>query len=153
MQQTEVQWDFLTMQREPTLAIKLYVLVALVSLVAAAVHFIGSLRTARALRHSGPKLDFSALQPFRNRARSLKQWMLLDCLAWAVVTTEGLGNIIKGIHAQKFVGSPLMLDVCWDLFQPLIILLWVVSVLFLVRWHVLWRTERFEMCLNSPEKS
>jgi Ca2+/Na+ antiporter len=74
-------------------------------------------------------------------------------LAWGVVTVYGVGNITKGIGSQKFIGAALMLDIFWDLCQPLILLQWAVLVLFLMRWHMLWRIERFEMGINSTQKT
>jgi hypothetical protein len=42
-----------------------------------------------------------------------------------------------------------MLDVFWKLRQPLILLLWVVLALFLARWQMILRIERFEMGINA----
>lgn len=153
MPQNDVGWELVSIHREPTLAIRLYALVVLASFVVAAIQLVRFWRTARTLKRADGNLDFNALLPLRNRARSLKQWMLLDCLAWSIATVDGLGSIVKGSDAQRAIGLPLVLDLFWDLCQPLIFLLWVVLFLFLARWHMLWRIERFEMEINSTQKT
>jgi hypothetical protein len=141
------------MPREPTLAVKLYVLVVFASFIIAVVHLARFWQTARTRRRSQGNLSLNALQPLRNRARSLKQWMLLDCLAWSIATVDGLGRLVKGSDARRPIGLPLMLDVFWDLCQPLVLLLGVVLFLFLARWYMLWRIERFEMGINSTQRT
>jgi len=153
MTQNDVGWDFVSVQREPTLAIKVYVLVVLASFIVAAVHLVKFWRSARILKRFDGNLDFDALLPLRDRALSLKRWIVLNILAWGVVAVYGVGNITKGIGSQKSIGAALLLDIFWDLCQPLILLQWAVLVLFLVRWHMLWRIERFEMGIISTQKT
>jgi hypothetical protein len=70
--------------------------------------------------------------------------MTLNVLAWAAVTMAGLLNVLVGLAALQRVGLPLMADVLQDLLQPSLFFLWTLIVLYIARWHILWRAERLE---------
>jgi hypothetical protein len=148
-------WDYSTMITEPSLALKLYVLFVLLSLLVTAANLIRCWLVLPPFRHKTPKSNSSgpAVSTLRRTALSLRRWLSLNLLAWALVTCSGLLTALRGLAAQKTVGTSLLIWLLYDLLQPLPLFLGVATALYLVRWHILWRVECAESRaeLNSTE--
>jgi hypothetical protein len=144
MQEPEVGWDVVAIHRDPSVATRIYALVLLASLLAGLVHLIRNWWTVRPFARNHSYLDNSSMLFFRTQAKSINRWIPLDLLAWMGVTLAGVQTSLRGLAMQKAFGWALSLDLLRDLSQPTALLLWVITPLFLLRWHILWRLERFE---------
>jgi len=142
MQQPEVMWDYTQMIREPSLAVKLYVLFVFGSSLVAAVKLIRSWIILPPFRRAAPESLVDILSAFDRPALSLRRWMNLNALAWGLVTCYGLLTALQGLSSQRLTGPSLLAWLAFDLLQPLPLFLWAVTILFLLRWHLLWRAER-----------
>lgn len=70
--------------------------------------------------------------------------MVLNALAWVTVTLAGLLNLLRGISVQRTVGSPVVAFGLQDMLEPSVLFLSTLIVLYVVRWHILWRAERLD---------
>lgn len=145
LQNPDEGWHLVKMWVEPILAVKLYVLFVLVSLLVALVQLLRNWFLGPPFRHLPADSAQRVALIFRSQALSLRRWIFLSLLAWAGVTLAGTLNMLGGISASRGnIGLPLMADVFADLLQPTVLFWWVLSLLYVVRWHILWRAERLE---------
>lgn len=67
-----------------------------------------------------------------------------EYLAWAAVTLAGILNLLRGLSAERFAGVPVVAFGLEDALEPSVLFLFTLIVLYVVRWHILWRAERLE---------
>jgi hypothetical protein len=129
---------------EPIFAVKLYVLFVLVSLVVALTQLARNWIFLFPFRHVQPESARRAAVAFPRQALSLQRWMILNILAWATVTVSELINLFRGVSVFHSVGMQVMALGLVQLLQPsaLFFLTWI--ILYVVRWHILWRAERLD---------
>lgn len=150
-QQPSVQWDYATTVGGGSLLVDLYVLLALVSVVVALVHILGNWILVPPLRRVPEDFGQRAAPVFRRQALSLRRWMFLNLLACAGVTLAQLRNELGGFAAQQTTALPVVAEVLRSLLQPGVLLWCTLMLLFVVRWHILWRAERLERRLQVPD--
>lgn len=141
-QETSVEWQ--PMWREPILAVKLYFLLVLASLVVAVAHVARNWVLLPPFKHVDAEPGRRTTAVFRRQALSLRRWVILNVLGWVAVTLAGLLNLLRGLSVSRTVGLPVMAFALEDLLEPSVLFLWALIILYLVRWHILWRAERLD---------
>jgi hypothetical protein len=71
------------------------------------------------------------------------RWIGLIFLAWGLLTSTSVYNLCRGLLLEKTTGRNQILLMIRELSMALIPALWVVLFLYLSRWHILARLERF----------
>jgi hypothetical protein len=142
MQTTTMQWDLQTITPEPSTGEKLFALYLLIVGVTASVKLARVWRAAppfRAAPLAGPP---SYLRLLRESALSIQRWIGLTFLVWGFFATMNLMRLLRGLMAEKSIGS-------WEVFRIILqfgsTLCWAlvaISYLYLIRWHMLKRCER-----------
>ena len=142
MLQESVTWDPQHIIIEPSTSSKVYMLFLFGVCVVAAVKLIRVWRAAPPFRLSRQANNPPYLQLLRTSTISLTQWTSATFLAWGILASFGLYDVCDRMLGEKQVGSFAVLLVIQDFSVSLVMALLVVSFLFLVRWHMLNRTER-----------
>ncbi len=133
------------MWREPILAVKLYFLLVLASLVVAVAHVARNWVLLPPFKHVERRISRRRTAAvFRRQALALRRWVILNVLGWVAVTLAGLLNLLRGLSLSRTVGLPVMAFALEDLLEPSVLFLWALIILYVVRWHILWRAERLE---------
>lgn len=145
VQNADEGWHLSKMWVEPIFAVKLYVLFVLLSLLVALVQLLRSWILAPPFRRT---LTDSAQRPvpvFRRQALSLLRWMVLNALVWAGVTVAGLSSLFRGTWSSRPVQMQFFaLGLLEEVLRPAALFCLTLIVLYVVRWHILWRAERLE---------
>jgi hypothetical protein len=81
---------------------------------------------------------------FRRQSLGLRRWMILNILTWALVVLGGLLNFLRGLSVQRSVGLSALAFGLEDALEPSTLFFSALIVLYVVRWHILWRAERLE---------
>jgi hypothetical protein len=139
-----IGWQLDQMWVEPILAVKLYVLFVLVSLAVAITQLARNWIFLFPFRHMQPESARRAAVVFPRQALSLRRWMILNILAWATVTVAGLINLFRGVWVSRTVGTQVTALGLEQVLQPSDLFLLTLIILYVVRWHILWRAERLD---------
>jgi hypothetical protein len=131
-------WNFI---HTPSIAFRLYVYFTLVALGVALRHLIWSWVKVRPFSEVPLDSRERAISFLNGLALSLKRWMVANCFAWALVTTQSLRSGLFGLAQEVSVSSPLVNIVLYELTEPMIIALWILAILYGIRWHFLYRAE------------
>jgi hypothetical protein len=137
-QTTWGQYDPIYTNHASSIAFKVYLVFIVLSLAAAAVHLVKSLRSRR---QSGAEIEQST-SPLQRRASSLGKWITLNFLVWVMLTCIELRPILKTTFLRRTFEAILFLPFIVDALQTLTLTLWVTIILYLTRWYILRRTER-----------
>src|SRR5579862_2167816 len=146
MQQGEVQWDMTTVFTEPTLALKMFAIVAMVSLLVAGSRVLGCWIKAAHLLLRSRRSDDLSLQFFSQQAGRLNRWMAFDALIGATAANQGLLDLCRGLAGPPSIGRALLFQA---VLQPMQLLLFSVSFLFLAQWHMVWLGEKLGARLRN----
>ncbi|HUJ30396.1 MAG TPA: hypothetical protein VLY23_03900 [Candidatus Acidoferrum sp.] len=135
---------------EPILAVKLYVLLVFVSLIVAIAQILKNWILVRPLRTLRPEVDNRAATAFRRQALSLRRWMVLNTLAWGGVTVAGVANLFRGVSVSRTVGMQVISGGLEEVLQPSGLFFLTLIILYVARWHILWRAEGLERQHREP---
>jgi hypothetical protein len=150
IQDSTVNWDLNQTIREPILALKLYALFAVVSMVVAIVFLLRNWIILTPFKRPQPEKIRSLVAVCHRQATGLYRWMGLNMLAWIAVTAVGLSNGLNSLSVSKRVGVQVIAFALNDLTQPLLMFSWIMMAFYVARWHILWRAERLDRRL-PPE--
>ena len=138
-------WQPVYIWVEPILAVKLYVLFVFVSLLVALVQLLRNWFLVPPLRSALTDSAQRAVPVFRRQALSLLRWMGLNVLVWAGVTVAGLISLFRGTWSSRPVQMQFFaLGLLEEALQPAALSCLTLIVLYVARWHILWRAERLE---------
>jgi len=141
MLQESVGWDSQNLIREPSTSFKIYMLFLIVVCIATIIKLIRVWRTALPFRLSSQAKNPDYLKLLRTSSRSLSHWIGCTFLAWAILSSTAIYDVCRGMRNEKVTGMGVILFVIQDFSTALSMALWVVSFVFLVRWHVSNRIE------------
>ena len=137
-----VGWQLDQMWVEPILVVKLYVFLALVSIAVAAAYIVRDLLLFRSSGRAQTEVSHRAKAVFRRQAVSLRRWMILNILAWGAMTVAGLIELLRGTWVSRTVAMQLVATV--EVLRPSELFFLTLIILYVARWHILWRGERLE---------
>jgi hypothetical protein len=135
-------WQPDQMWVQPILAVKLYVLFVLVSVAVALTQLARNWIFLFPRRNVHPESARRAAVMFPRQAVTLQRWMILNILAWAAATVALLMNLFRGVWAARTVRMQVMALGMEQVLQPSGLFFFTMIILYLVRWHILWRAER-----------
>ena len=141
IQPTEIGWEVLGHPHLSLLA-QLYVVFLFASLVRAVMHLERSRAEIRRAKQAAHGAAHESLSLLRRRASSIGRWMGVDILLGAAVALSTLINTFDRWQFERAISVRAAGFLFFDALQPTALALWVILVLYLVRWHVLWRIER-----------
>jgi len=142
MLQETVTWDPQNMIVEPSTGQKIYVLFLVVVCVVTIVKLVRVWRIALPFRLSTQANNPSYLKLLRSTRGSLSHWMWSTFLGWGILSSTALYDVCKGMLNEKVTGRMVILLQIREFAALLATALWVVSLVFLVRWHLSNRIER-----------
>lgn len=142
--QQGTEWGPVSIDSHPSLALRLYGLFVLVSLVVAFANVCRNWILSRPFKRIEGDARLRIAVVFGRQALGLRRWMVLNTLAWATATVAGLLNLLRGLTDQRFVGLPLISLGLQDMLEPSVLFLSILIVLYVARWHILWRAERLD---------
>lgn len=149
----DVGWD-LTVDAHPSLALQLYRLFVLISLVVGVASICRSWILVPPFRHVPTEIAYRAATTFRRQAVSIRRWMILNVLGWGAITVTELIDLFRGMWVSRTVGMQVIAVGLEDVLRPSGVLFLTLIVLYVLRWHILWRAERLERRRGkSPEPS
>jgi len=96
-------------------------------------------RAAPPFRLSSKKDSPTYVQQLQKSASSLRQWIGLTFLGWGIFASVSLVNVCYRVLDEKAVGWATFLFVLIDYATALNMALFVVLLLYLIRWHILKR--------------
>lgn len=142
--QQGTDWSPVFIDREPSVLLRVYLFLVLPSLVVVFANLCRNWILILPFRRAQTKVAFRAAAVFRRQALSLRRWIGLNILAWALVTLAGLLQLLDGTSVQRVVGVPIMALGLRDALEPSLLFFWTMVIFYVVRWHILWRAERLE---------
>ena len=129
------------MIREPSTAMKIYILFLFLVCIVTSVKLVRVWRAAPPLRLSRQASSPTYLQLLETSSRRLTQWMVSTFLAWGLFASISLTHVCNQLLNDKRMGQFVILFVIQDLSTTLTMALVTVLFSFLVRWHMLKRIE------------
>lgn len=142
MLQESSTWDLRRMTPGFSPSMRIYMLFLFVVCVVTSIKLIKVWRVAPPFRFSGKAVSPAYLQLLETSGTGLKQWIGCAFLAWGIFASITLYDVCNQLLDAKRIGSLTILFVIQDFSTALTMALMVVLFLFLVRWHMLERTER-----------
>jgi hypothetical protein len=140
-----VDWQLIQTWVEPILVVKLYVLLALFSIAIAAVYIVRSWVLFPRSRGAQTELSRRTKKAvFHRQAVSLRRWMILNILAWGAVTVAGLIELVRGTWVSRTAAIQLVAGGLAEVLWPSELFFFTLIILYVARWHILWRAERPE---------
>jgi hypothetical protein len=136
-----VGWAILNLVREPSGSFRLYIVFLIVACVAAGLKAINVWRPAPPFMLSRQAKNPEYLRLLRISNRSLSNWMKSAALGWALSGSIVVSEVCGGLLEGKATGRMVIQLLIHDLAMALSLALFVVSVVFLFRWHVSNRIE------------
>ena len=142
MIQESVTFDLRYMITEPSASLKAYLLFLFVVCVVAAVKLTRVWRAAPPFLLSRQAGNPAYQQLLRTSTISLTQWINFTFLAWGILVSVSLYDVCDRMLGEKNVVWFALHLVIQDYSVSLVLALLAVLLLFLVRWHMINRTER-----------
>jgi len=140
---TTVEWDPVYVHRDPGVAFKFYIFLLLAGCLATVFNLFRVWRSVLPFTSRRPLAltgYFLLLQVSANR---LKRWIGLILLASGLATLISVYDICSGMLEEKSTRLAAMVPMIQDLAAMLSVGLLVVLFIYLARWHILIRIERF----------
>ena len=129
VQQDSEGWDPRNMIREPSKAFQCYLLFLLVVCVVCVVKLIKVWKVAFPFALSRHLDHPQYLEFLQVSSNSLKQWIVLTFLAWALFMSTNVYQFCGRLLGQRFIGGANVVFVVWDYATLLTLTLAVVSFL------------------------
>lgn len=149
----EVGWD-LTVDAHASTSFLLYMLFVIVSLAVAAANVCRNWILVPPFRRIRTAVAYRAEATFRRQALSLRRWMILNILAWGAVTVSGLIELVRGTSVSRSVGMEVIAGGLAQALEPSTLFFLTLIILYVARWHILWRAERIECRrIEAPDPS
>ena len=145
LQQSEIQWDPLTILREPPYPYKIYMLFLFVTLVVTGARLIRIWAAAPPFRLSRQAHNSTYVELLQRVGRDLGRWMGVASLGagtLAALTMTGICN--DKLMATTDLPPSAVLYTIRDFSVSLTMALLTLLFLFLTRWHILKRIERLQ---------
>jgi hypothetical protein len=140
---TTVQWDPVYIYRDPGITFRIYLLFLFVPCVVMVFRLARVWRAVLPFSNKRPPLDSAYLRLLQISAKSIERWIGLVCLAWGLLASVGVYHACGTMFLEKSFGWTAILLWIQDFSTALSMALSVIVVLFLVRWYLLVRIERF----------
>jgi hypothetical protein len=142
MQQETITIDYGNLIREPSTAFKVYLLFLLVVCVVTCAKLVRVWKGAPPFRASAmvDTPEYRAL--LHTTSRSLHQWIGSVVLAYGLLISTSVYNVCRDVLNDNRVGGAALFFVIQDYAAALSVALFVISLAFLARWHMLRRIER-----------
>jgi hypothetical protein len=150
MQQESLTLNPLHMVREPSTSLKAYLLFLLVASTLAIVRLTRIWRAGPPFRFSHQENSSAYLKLLRTSNSSLTRWITCTFLVWGILTSTSLYDICDHLLDEKVVGSAAITLVIADYAMTLSMALFVVLLLFSVRWHILARSDHLGKLARVP---
>lgn len=141
MLQETTTWDLNRMIRGPSVGMRAYMLVLFIICAVTSIKLIRVWRVSPPFRLSRLANRPEYLQLLQASTRSLTQWIGLTFLSWGIFASVSLYDICDGLLNEKRIGSFIVLIIIEDFSSAFSMSLLLVLFLFVVRWHMLKRTE------------
>jgi hypothetical protein len=150
LQEGSTGWELVSINREPSIGLKFYATFLLLACVLGSIKLIRVWWLAPPFRLSRQATNAPYLGFLRGSVSSLKQWIICTLLVAGIfLCTQVYGDCNK-LLVQKRIGADLIVFVVRDDAAALVMSLWVVLLLFLIRWHML---KRIEHLRNHQDRS
>jgi hypothetical protein len=140
---TTVQWDPIYIYRDPGIAFRIYLLFLVVPCVVTVSRLVRVWRVVLPFTNKRASLDSAYLRLLQVSTNGIKRWIGLVCLAWGLLTSAGVYHACGMMYFEKNIRGAAILLWVQDFSVALSMALSVVVFLYLVRWYLLVRTERF----------
>jgi hypothetical protein len=140
---TTVQWDPIYIHREPSAGSNIYVLFLLVACAAAVFNLARVWRAVLPFSAKQPVVVSSYLKLLQLSSSRLRRWIGLIFLSSGLLTSTTVYNTCNGLLMEKGTRMAAILPVIQDFSAALSVGLLVAVFLYLVRWYLLSRLERF----------
>jgi len=144
----EVGWD-LVVDGKPPLPSVLCSLFMTAFLVVAIAHLARNWILVPPFRRAAAETLLRAVMAFRRQALSLRRWMILNVLVWAILTVWALLKALVALSAVRTVPLWGIASELLELIRPSLGFICTLTMLYVVRWHILWRAERLERLHDS----
>jgi hypothetical protein len=144
LQDNTVGWQLNADIPEPGLAFNVYVLFALLSFVVSVALLLRNWIALPPFKRALPEKSGCLRDRFQRQATSLRRWMAPNSLAWLAITAVEFSHGLNSLSTFRTIRTEEIAYVVSDLIHPLQIFLWIMIVLYVARWHILWRCERIE---------
>ena len=133
-------WD--PVVQEPSIAFRLYLLFLVIACSVTVVRLIRIWLAVPPFWCSKRASDPDYIKLLRKSSLSLLHWIGCTFLVWAILCATTLDVVCRGLLDEKATGWAVIQFMIRDISLELGLALWVVSFIFLVRWHVSNRIER-----------
>jgi hypothetical protein len=138
-----VQWDPVYVHRDPGVALKLYAFLLFAGCLVTAFTLFSVWRAVPPFSSRHPPAPLVYLKLLQVSTNRLKRWIGLIFVGSGLATLVSIYGVCSGMLAEKSTGLAVLLPMIQDLAATLSVGLLVVLLLYLTRWHILIRVERF----------
>jgi hypothetical protein len=142
-------WDPRYTYREPSTALKLYLLFLGIVCFVCFAKLIQIWRIAPPFALSRRIVDGNYSRRLKRLSKSLQQWIGLTFLGWGLWMSTSIYDVSGRLLEQKRIGGADIAFVSWDYSVILTMALSVVLFLFVSRWHMLNRIDWLESRKNQ----
>ena len=133
-------WD--PVVQEPSIAFRLYLLFLVIACSVTVVRLMRIWLAVPPFWSSKRARDPDYIKLLRKSSLSLFHWIGCTFLGWAILCATTLYAVCRGLLDERATGWAVIQFMIRDISLELGLALWVVSFIFLVRWHVSNRIER-----------
>ncbi len=150
MFQETTTWDLRDMHPAPSAGFNFYVLFLFVACVVAGAKLLKAWRVARPFRSARQADNPAYLESLNAASISLKHWIGCIFLVWGLYASMHLYEVCSGLYVSKSVGNSAILLVIQDFSTGFTMTCMVALFLFLVRWHMVKRVQKY--CAGAVRK-
>lgn len=144
LQEPDVGWHLDQMWVEPTLLMRLYILLVLLSIAVAIAQAARSWFLLSRFSRLHAESSSAVAIVFHRQARALQRWMILNTLGWASATTAELSAVFRGVWVSRTVEMRVVATAVEAVLRPSALLFVTLIILYVARWRILWRAERLD---------
>jgi hypothetical protein len=140
---TQVQWDPINIDRPPSKGLEIYLLFLLIACVMTVPNLVRVWRSVPPFSSKSPAFAAAYCKVLQISANRFRRWIGLIFLASGLLTTTAVYDTCSALLLEKRPGLAAVVPVIQDFSATLCIGLLVVLFLYLARWHIRVRLERF----------
>ncbi len=134
--ESAIGWDPMYIHREPSTALKIYVLFLLIAFVVTMTRMIAVWIAAPPFRLARQASNPAYLQRLQASRSSAKQWLGCTLLGWGILASTSVTHACDVLLQSKAAGTAALLWAIKDFSVSLSLGLFVALFLFLLQWHL-----------------
>jgi hypothetical protein len=140
---TQVQWDPVYIGRAPSTGLKIYLLCLVITCLVTAFKLVKLWRVVPPFSTKSPIVASAYIELLQVSANRFMRWIGLVFIASGLLTSTSIYNTCGAMLEEKRTGLAAIVSVVQDFSAAVSMGMLVVLFLYLARWHVLTRIERF----------